>query len=378
MSRRQDQSDGPTRLLRTTGEFARPRSPRTRIGSAIYHPTAVFRRLLDESVRVRTITGVRLDEFSSESELDKRAPSLLSFLGVAFLLSVASGLLELAVREIQVHFLHRVDWHSLMVSRHVTWMVPLTAPLVIMPLAVIVAWPAVALLTWRSRRGKRQSLGVACAWGWAGTVLGTLFLIGPLLAIRALHPAAAVVLAVGVGFRVWRWLVRPIAGWRRLSYSGAGITLVVLPAILFAHWNVFIPAPETTRSRPIAGSPNLLWIVVDTLRADRMSLYGYVRRTTPELEAWAKEGITFEMARSAAPWTLPSHVTMFTGLWPSEHARGLTEPIAGLLRRWPSIFVPMAIRRPGSWPMSPCATPPTAWGADSTITSTTRVTRRSA
>ena len=50
-----------------------------------------------------------------------------------------------------------------------------------------------------------------------------------------------------------------------------------------------------------------------------MSLYGYERRTTPELEAWAKEGITFEMARSAAPWTLPSHVTMFTGLWPFEH-----------------------------------------------------------
>ena len=50
-----------------------------------------------------------------------------------------------------------------------------------------------------------------------------------------------------------------------------------------------------------------------------MSMYGYGRRTTPELEAWAKEGITFEMARSAAPWTLPSHVTMFTGLWPFEH-----------------------------------------------------------
>ena len=50
-----------------------------------------------------------------------------------------------------------------------------------------------------------------------------------------------------------------------------------------------------------------------------MSLYGYNRQTTPELEAWAKQGITFEMARSAAPWTLPSHVTMFTGLWPFEH-----------------------------------------------------------
>ena len=95
--------------------------------------------------------------------------------------------------------------------------------------------------------------------------------------------------------------------------------ILALPACLFARWNAVVRTPEPTRSRPVAGSPNLLWIVVDTLRADHMSMYGYDRQTTPELEAWAKEGITFEMARSAAPWTLPSHVTMFTGLWPFEH-----------------------------------------------------------
>ncbi len=50
-----------------------------------------------------------------------------------------------------------------------------------------------------------------------------------------------------------------------------------------------------------------------------MSLYGYERSTTPGLEAWARRGITFDMARSSAPWTLPSHVSMFTGLLPSEH-----------------------------------------------------------
>ncbi len=60
-----------------------------------------------------------------------------------------------------------------------------------------------------------------------------------------------------------------------------------------------------------------------------MSLYGYSRPTTPELEGWASAGITFDMARSAAPWTLPSHVTMFTGLWPSEHGAGVDHPYAG-------------------------------------------------
>ncbi len=60
-----------------------------------------------------------------------------------------------------------------------------------------------------------------------------------------------------------------------------------------------------------------------------MSVYGYSRRTTPELEKWAGEGITFEMARSAAPFTLPSHVTMFTGLWPFEHGARIDRPYFG-------------------------------------------------
>ena len=250
----------------------------------------------------------------------RRAPGLLTFLGVAFLLSVASGFLELAVLQIQAHVWQRVGWHSLMVSQHITWMLPMSAPLVIVPLAVILVWPALALLARRSRRGRpAPPLAVAWAWGWAGTVLGMLVLLGPVLAIRALHPAAAVALALGLGFRLWRGMVRPFGRLASPLLLGAGIVILALPACLFTQWNAARRTPQPTPSRPAAGSANLLWIVLDTLRADHMSLYGYGRQTTPQLEAWAKEGITFDMARSAAPWTLPSHVTMFTGLWPFEH-----------------------------------------------------------
>ncbi|MGP0068216.1 MAG: sulfatase-like hydrolase/transferase, partial [Isosphaeraceae bacterium] len=166
-------------------------------------------------------------------------------------------------------------------------------------------------------------------WSWAGTVLGMLLLIGPLLATRALHPLASVALAIGLGFRLWRGTLRAITGRRRLSYWGAGIGILALSACLLPRSNAAVPTPKSASSRPVAGSPNLLWIVVDTLRADRMSVYGYERKTTPELEAWAKEGITFEMARSAAPWTLPSHVTMFTGLWPFEHGARIDRAYSG-------------------------------------------------
>jgi hypothetical protein len=259
-----------------------------------------------------------------------RPPRFLSFVGVAFILGVASGFLELAVLEFQLHFRHRVDWYSLMVSRHITWMVPVTAPLLIVALGVILVGPVLAFLAWRSRGGRPGApWTVTCAWGWAGTVLGMLLFIGPLLAIRALHPAAAAALAVGLGFRLWRWLVRPITGWHRLSYSGAGVAILSVPACLVPQWGAIVPRQAPAWSQSGAGSANLLWIVVDTLRADHMSLYGYERRTTPQLDAWAKQGITFEMARSAAPWTLPSHVTMFTGLWPYEHGAQIDRAYAG-------------------------------------------------
>ncbi|MFC1980593.1 sulfatase, partial [Chloroflexota bacterium] len=72
-------------------------------------------------------------------------------------------------------------------------------------------------------------------------------------------------------------------------------------------------------SENLRGKPNILWIVMDTVRADHLSCYDYHRNTTPNIDRVASEGILFENAISAAPWTLPSHASMFTGLFPSKH-----------------------------------------------------------
>jgi arylsulfatase A-like enzyme len=63
----------------------------------------------------------------------------------------------------------------------------------------------------------------------------------------------------------------------------------------------------------------LLLVVLDTLRADRVTPYDYDRDTTPCLARLANEGMLFEQAISAAPWTLPSHSSIFTGQFPSVH-----------------------------------------------------------
>ena len=65
--------------------------------------------------------------------------------------------------------------------------------------------------------------------------------------------------------------------------------------------------------------PSVVLISLDTLRADHMSLHGYERETTPYLEKLAEESLVFDQAYSVAPWTLISHVTMLTGLYPEQH-----------------------------------------------------------
>lgn len=65
--------------------------------------------------------------------------------------------------------------------------------------------------------------------------------------------------------------------------------------------------------------PDILFLVLDTQRADRLSCYGYDQPTSPNIDAIAAEGSRFTQAVAAAQWTVPSHASMFTGLYPSEH-----------------------------------------------------------
>jgi membrane-anchored protein YejM (alkaline phosphatase superfamily) len=70
-------------------------------------------------------------------------------------------------------------------------------------------------------------------------------------------------------------------------------------------------------ARPPSRPADVVLIVIDTLRADHVSLYGYPRRTAPALEAFARDAVTYDDAISPGTWTVPSHAAIFTGRWPS-------------------------------------------------------------
>jgi hypothetical protein len=71
-------------------------------------------------------------------------------------------------------------------------------------------------------------------------------------------------------------------------------------------------APERER-------PSILLVSIDTLRADHVGLYGYERDTTPFLDDFARRCIVYDRAFSPCPWTLIAHMTMLTGLFPTQH-----------------------------------------------------------
>ena len=92
--------------------------------------------------------------------------------------------------------------------------------------------------------------------------------------------------------------------------------------------------PRTEASRETAEAPSVLVLVLDTVRADHLSLYGHARDTTPRLRGFLDEherAVLYPWVFAPAPWTLPSHASLFTGTMPSVHgAHGATRFSGGL------------------------------------------------
>lgn len=102
---------------------------------------------------------------------------------------------------------------------------------------------------------------------------------------------------------------RPPAGRAR---GAAPVGLIALVSL------TLLAATAACQRRPAIPS-HLLLVVFDTLRADRMSVYGHALETTPHLAETAGEFLRFADVKAPAPWTVPAHASLLTGLWPAEH-----------------------------------------------------------
>jgi len=99
----------------------------------------------------------------------------------------------------------------------------------------------------------------------------------------------------------------------------------------------YAPVSDNALSRP-----NVVVIVVDTLRADHTSLCGYKYRTTPNLDVLSRDSQLFPDAASVDSCTLPAHASLFTGKYPRQHgARAYREPIMEAMERVSVSFAPL-------------------------------------
>jgi arylsulfatase A-like enzyme len=114
----------------------------------------------------------------------------------------------------------------------------------------------------------------------------------------------------------------PTGRLRWLKHTVAGCSMALLA--LFG-WSYFASslkparAPAAQTEGSMETPPNVVLVVLDTTRRDHIGVYGRDPSLTPRLDEFARDGVVYDNAFATAPWTIPSHASLFTGLFPVSH-----------------------------------------------------------
>ncbi|HEY8429840.1 MAG TPA: sulfatase-like hydrolase/transferase, partial [Sandaracinaceae bacterium] len=147
--------------------------------------------------------------------------------------------------------------------------------------------------------------------GWTSKEM-LLVYAGSALVAAAVYVGLSFVLRAWTSRRAGAWLLRP---W------GAPVLVAAVALGVSGVAAAFPPAPASVASRgtPPANAPNVLFIVVDTLRADHLPAYGYERGRTPNLDRFARDAVQYQWAFANSSWTRPSFASILTGRYASSH-----------------------------------------------------------
>jgi arylsulfatase A-like enzyme len=228
----------------------------------------------------------------------------LAALELAVWFGLAAGLIELSILAFRVW---KFEKGFFLRSKHVLWMVPLSDVLIYGSIGVLLAVALKVSRTPTARAVIVVFIFLAC--------------LSQLLLVRGLTLLTCVLISWGTALRTAGWFERRLRRSWRVIRVGTPAFLIVLIGLAAGSITWEARSRRPGRNVGSTASPqaqNVLLIVLDTVRADHLSVYGYGRDTTPNLKLLADQGVRFEHARATAPWTLPSHASMFTGRWPHE------------------------------------------------------------
>ncbi len=251
---------------------------------------------------------------------DVRGPA--AFVAVALWLGLVVGLVEVAEVVARAHLAQYGLYRK---SPHLIWMVPVSDLLLYGLIGVVLGF-----LVWPLPRIGRWTAAMA---------LGVLALATPLLAIPGLRGSSSLIGAIGLA----SWLVPAVRAranklrWPVLiSAPVLGVIVLGLMVTAFVRQQTYrAPLAATVAGGHAPQPPNVLFIVLDTVRADATGVVprGAVART-PSLVALAQRGARFERTVATSPWSLPSHASMFTGRWVWELGVGPDRALDG---RYPTL-----------------------------------------
>jgi arylsulfatase A-like enzyme len=195
----------------------------------------------------------------------------------------------------------------------------------------------------RLATGAYRAAGVvAAAAALLTSVFAFLYIVIALLKLYSLvvpgGPVGAALLgalAMAVGTLVLRKLFRGILSCCR-SHGRLAIVNLTAGAVSYSSSEA---KPESSSGRRSLDHPDVFLILVDAMRPDHMSAYGYHRETTPEIARLAKEGAVFLDAHAQSAWTKATTATLFTSLYPSTHrTEGLDDVLPADALTMPEAF----------------------------------------
>jgi len=184
-------------------------------------------------------------------------------------------------------------------------------------LAGIGLWLSLRLT--RDRPAWRLSLTTACCIFLPAFRAMNINAFGSPLSPEALRADGLLLLVTGaITIIAWRWSARLT---HRVNLSIVGATLVIGGATAGLRGATVDGLMGPAQAQ--ADRPDVLLVVIDTLRADHIGAYGHPVPTTPNLDRFAQSGLRYTKAGSPASWTLPSFGAFATGRYPSGHGAGL-------------------------------------------------------
>jgi arylsulfatase A-like enzyme len=233
--------------------------------------------------------------------------------GDLFLLAVWFGIVTGLIEGVGLLLFQRINWERwgpmMHASEQIIWISPLVDVILfsILVLAVLAASRLIPKLP--AIRITVLLLATLAAYDW-------------LALTERLRHRSSLLLAIGLGVAFSRWFHKheevTLRFWKR---SLPWVVATVIVALITIQGERWLQEERALAKLPpfSPDSPNVLVIVIDTLRADHLSSYGYARPTSPNIDRVASQGVLFENPYSTTSWSFPSHVSLLTGRYPFQH-----------------------------------------------------------